>query len=189
MVESPRGVRCRVDLDPDQQEQIAIHEAGHVIAMHHLRPYQGIARVSIRRRGKALGYVAQLNKTDIYAQPLSRYYDNIKVSLAGHIATELVLGELWTGATGDFNSVRGNLLALHGYGEMGEFPAFPAVIGQPGFSKAVHKKVQKEMDTLTEETLSLLVKHRKQLDAVTKALLQHGNLNGKQIKKIIGGEE
>ena len=141
--------------------------------------------MSIRRRGKALGYVAPLNKTDIDAQPLSRYLDNIKVSLAGHIATELVLGEEWTGATGDFNSVRINLLALHGYGKMGEFPAFPAVMG--GFSKDVHKEVQKEMDRLTAETKSLLVEHMDELKAITEALLKHGDLNGEQIKKIIGG--
>ena len=173
--------------DEEQRKQVAIHEAGHVVAMYHLRPHQTIARASIQRRGSALGYVAPVNKTDIYAQPLSRFYDDIKVALAGHIATEQVLGELWTGSAGDFNTIRGRLMALYSLGDLGEFPALPLRYDKPDFSKEVHKHVEKEMKRLTKETKALLVEHRAELDAIIDALLEHDDLNGQEIEEIIKG--
>ena len=76
-------------------------------------------RVSIIRRSEAIGYVLPVSNYDIYALPLRTFVADILVSMAGHVATKLFLGEYWTGATGDFQNVRGRLSQLAHYGYFG----------------------------------------------------------------------
>ena len=92
------------EMQEDQRRQVAYHEAGHAVIQYHLRPDERIVRVSIVRRSEALGYVLPVSNYDIYALPLRTFVADIIVSMGGHVATKLFLGEYWTGATGDFQS-------------------------------------------------------------------------------------
>ncbi|MCK7505784.1 MAG: hypothetical protein MZV70_18000 [Desulfobacterales bacterium] len=93
------------EMEEDQRRQIAYHEAGHAIVQYYLRPDERIVRASIVRRSEALGYVLPVPNYDIYALPLRTFVADILVSMAGHVAAKLFLGEYWTGATGDFQNV------------------------------------------------------------------------------------
>ncbi|NOH04362.1 MAG: hypothetical protein HND47_21500 [Chloroflexi bacterium] len=97
------------EMEEDQRKQVAYHEAGHAVAQHYLRPDERIVRVSIIRRADALGYVLPVSNFDVYAMPLRRFVADIMVSMAGHVATKIFLGEYWTGATGDFQNIRARL--------------------------------------------------------------------------------
>src|SRR5215208_5499451 len=107
------------EMEEDQRRQVAYHEAGHAVVQYYLRPDQRIVRVSIVRRSEALGYVLPVPNYDIYALPLRTFVADILVSMAGHVATKLFLGEYWTGATGDFQNVRARLWQLAHYGYFG----------------------------------------------------------------------
>jgi len=136
------------------------------------------------RRSEALGYVLPVPNYDIYALPLRTFVADILVSMAGHVATKLFLGEYWTGATGDFQNVRARLWQLAHYGYFG--PPLDLQL-QPGMSVAKDRTevVEKFWRKLEEQTELILLQHPAEVHAVAQALLDRNDLTGKQCIAII----
>lgn len=172
------------EMEADQRRQVAYHEAGHAVVQYYLRPDERIVRVSIVRRSEALGYVLPVPNYDIYALPLRTFLADIMVSMAGHVATKLFLGEYWTGATGDFQNVRARLWQLAHYGYFG--PPLDLQL-QPGMSVAKDRTevVEKFWRKLEEQTEHVLSKHASEVHAVAQGLLDRNDLTGKQCIDII----
>jgi cell division protease FtsH len=172
------------EMEEDQRRQVAYHEAGHAVVQYYLRPDERIVRVSIVRRSEALGYVLPVPNYDIYSLPLRTFLADIMVSMAGHVATKLYLGEYWTGATGDFQNVRGRLWQLAHYGYFG--PPLDLQL-QPGMSVAKDRTevVEKFWRKLEEQTEQILTKHSAEVHAVAQALLDRNDLTGRECIHII----
>jgi cell division protease FtsH len=170
------------EMEEDQRQQVAYHEAGHAIVQYYLRPDERIVRVSIVRRSEALGYVLPVPNYDIYALPLRTFVADILVSMAGHVATKLFLGEYWTGATSDFQNVRGRLWQLAHYGYFGP-PVDIQQVGSQGKDKM--EVVEKFWKKLEEQTENILAKHSAEVHAVAQALLDRNDLTGKQCIEVI----
>ena len=172
------------EMEEDQRRQVAYHEAGHAVVQYYLRPDERIVRVSIVRRSEALGYVLPVPNYDIYALPLRTFVADILVSMAGHVATKIFLGEYWTGATGDFQNVRGRLWQLAHYGYFG--PPLDLQL-QPGVSIAKDKTevVEKFWRKLEETTEQILVKHAAEVHAVAQALLDRNDMTGRECIEVI----
>jgi len=170
------------EMEEDQRKQVAYHEAGHAVVQYYLRPDERIVRVSIVRRSEALGYVLPVPNYDIYALPLRTFIADILVSMAGHVSTKVFLGEYWTGATGDFQSVRGRLWQLGHYGYFG-----PPLDLQGGVRMDKEKVdiVEKFWVKLEEQTETILLAHSPEVHAVAQALLEKNDLTGKQCIEII----
>ena len=171
------------EMEDDQRRQVAYHEAGHAVVQYHLRPDERIVRVSIVRRSDALGYVLPVSNYDIYALPLRTFVADILVSMAGHIATKLFLGEYWTGATGDFQNVRGRLWQLAHYGYFGP----PLDLQEPGMGAGKDKTeiVEGFWNRLEEQTEKILIAHSSEVHAVAQALLERNDLTGKECVEVI----
>jgi cell division protease FtsH len=172
------------EMEEDQRRQVAYHEAGHAVVQYYMRPDERIVRVSIVRRSEALGYVLPVPNYDIYALPLRTFLADIMVSMAGHVATKIFLGEYWTGATGDFQNVRARLWQLAHYGYFG--PPLDMQL-QPGMSvgKDRTEVVEKFWRKLEEQTEQILVQHAAEVHAVAQALLDRNDLTGKQCIEVI----
>jgi cell division protease FtsH len=170
------------EMQDDQRKQIAYHEAGHAVVQYHLRPDERIVRVSIVRRSEALGYVLPVPNYDIYSLPLRTFVADILVSMAGHVATKLFLGEYWTGATGDFQNIRGRLWQLAHYGYFG--PPLEMQIGA-GMAKDKTEVVEKFWRKLEEQTEAILSKHSDEVHAVARALLERNDLTGRECIDVI----
>ena len=172
------------EMEEDQRRQVAYHEAGHAVVQYYLRPDERIVRVSIVRRSEALGYVLPVPNYDIYALPLRTFLADIMVSMAGHVATKIFLGEYWTGATSDFQNVRARLWQLAHYGYFG--PPLELQM-QPGMAVGKEKTevVERFWRKLEEQTEQILVQHSPEVHAVAQALLDRNDLTGKQCIEII----
>jgi cell division protease FtsH len=172
------------EMEEDQRRQVAYHEAGHAVVQYYMRPEERIVRVSIVRRSEALGYVLPVPNYDVYALPLRSFLADIMVSMAGHVATKIFLGEYWTGPTSDFPQVRGRLRQLAHYGYFG--PPLDMQL-QPGMSLAKEKTevVEKFWRKLEDQTEQILVQHSAEVHAVAQALLDRNDLTGKQCIEII----
>ena len=171
------------EMQEDQRRQVAYHEAGHAVVQYHLRPDERIVRVSIVRRSEALGYVLPVSNYDIYALPLRTFVADILVSMAGHVATKLFLGEYWTGATGDFQNVRGRLFQLAHYGFFG-----PPLDRDDAGTKLMDKRndvIEFFWRKLEGQTEEILAKHAAEVHAVAQALLERNDLTGKQCIEVI----
>ncbi len=181
------------EMDHDQRTQVAYHEAGHAIVQHYLLPEQRIVRTSIVRRGGALGYVQHVDRNEVYAAPLRRFAANIMVSMAGHVATKLHLGEYWTGAAGgpgsDFSQIRFRIWQLYSYGYFG--PPIRGIENSSGGNgipagAVADQMIERFWKTLEEQTEQLLVKHADEVEAVAQALLQHGELSNADLMQYLG---
>jgi len=166
------------EMEEDQREQVAYHEAGHAIAVYYVMPQRRIVRTTIIRRSNALGYVLSADKFELYAQPLNFYVRSIMVSLAGDVATKIRYSEPWTGTSGDFNSVQNYLWALAAQGFFG-----PPIGPDPRVEfKDEMTKFWKDAEAKTKK---LLEEHWAEVDAIAQELLVHGDLSGKEVIKLI----
>jgi cell division protease FtsH len=170
------------EMEGDQRTQVAYHEAGHAVAQHYLRPDERIVRVSIIRRSEALGYVLPVPNYDIYALPLRTLVADILVSLAGHVSVKVFLGEYWTGATSDFQNARARLWTLASLGYFGPPVSDPNLVLQRNGGNA---PVELFWEQAEEQLERLLRQHSAEVEAVTKALLARGDLNGKECLEIM----
>jgi cell division protease FtsH len=171
------------EMEPDQRRQVAYHEAGHAVVQHYLRPDERIVRVSIVRRSEALGYVLPVPNYDIYALPLRTFVADILVSMAGHVATKLFLGEYWTGATSDFQNVRSTLWKLAHFGYFG-----PPIDMQQGAAQGLKERnqvVERFWTRLEDQTSQVLTEHASEVHAVAHALLERSDLTGRDCVQII----
>lgn len=168
------------DLTADQKWQLAVHEAGHAVAQYHLRSEKSrIVRLSIVRRGGALGYMLPVPKYDVYTLPLIDIVRDIVVSLGGHVATELVLGEPWTGASTDFEHVRMRLNALLYHSAFGAIP-----LGNSPTTEN-SEKIEAYFLELKSVTYKLLERHRPSLETLAKALMERQDMNGEEVVAVL----
>ena len=177
------------DMDPAQRRQVAIHEAGHALLMKLVRPGKRIAGASIiRRSGGILGYVRDVEKDEIFARPLSAYTADIMVSLAGHEAVRLVLGEEWTGATSDFRNVQSRLwsLAVHGYFADG---MIPFDVNNPFEHKEIKESADRFAHKCRLQTQELLKENMVTLNLLTDALLEKSELTSSELEILLAGIE
>jgi cell division protease FtsH len=176
------------EFDPEQRRQVAYHEAGHAVAQHYLMPDQRIVRVTIIRRGGGImGYMMPVDRTDIYVEPLRRIAADIMVAMAGHIATKLHMGEYWTGAWGDYSSVRYNIWRLYSLGYFG--PPVRGVensSGGAGIPPNAEPLIERFWKVLEDQTEELLKKHAGEVEAITQALLEKSDLSHYEVMALLG---
>ncbi len=169
------------EMPEDQRRQVAYHEAGHAVAQHYLRPDERIVRVSIIRRSEALGYVLPVPNYDIYALPLRTLVADIMVSLAGHVSVKVFLGEYWTGASSDFQSVRNRVWTLASLGYFGPPITDPMTMLQGEYRTRIERFWQQAEESVER----LLRQHAAEVRAVAEALLEKGDLTGKECLEIM----
>ncbi|HUF37520.1 MAG TPA: AAA family ATPase [Anaerolineales bacterium] len=166
------------EMEEDQREQVAYHEAGHAVAVYYVMPQRRIVRTTIIRRSSALGYVLSADKFELYSQPLSFYVRSIMVSLAGDVATKIRYNEPWTGTSSDYNSVQNYLWALAAQGFFG-----PPISPDPRIE--FKDEMTRFWNDSEAKTLRLLEDHWPEVESVAQALLVHGDLSGKDVVKLI----
>ncbi|MDT7885608.1 MAG: AAA family ATPase [Thermoflexus sp.] len=170
------------EMDPIQRRQVAYHEAGHAVAQYYLLPDERIIRASLIRRTNmpgALGYVHSAPKQELYTVPLRRLVAEIMVSLAGHVATKIFMGEYWTGASADFQHVRQRILTLLDLGYFGFHPLKPE---EPERYQEIIERFWTECEEKVER---LLREHAAEVEAVAQALLERHDLSGNEVVALI----
>ncbi|MEX0787593.1 MAG: AAA family ATPase [Anaerolineales bacterium] len=173
------------EMDPLQLRQIAYHEAGHAVVQHYAMPDQRISRVSvIRRSSGALGYVLPVDTIEIYGEPLRRIAADIMVSLAGHLAVKVFMGEFWTGATADYSGVRMKLRQLAMLGFFGP-PVFELFMDPQGL-RFRDERVEKVWVQLEEQVEKMLILHADEVEAIVEALLTRKDLSNRDVLEILG---
>jgi cell division protease FtsH len=173
--------------DDEQRRQVAYHEAGHAVAQHYLMPEQRIVRVSVVRRGGALGYMLPVDRVEVYTAPLRRFAADIMVGMAGHVATKIFMGEYWTGASGDFSTIRRNIWALYSLGYFG--PPVRGIensSGGAGIPPNAEPLIERFWKVLEDQTEELLKQHADEVEAITRALLEKSDLSHAEVMSLLG---
>ncbi len=178
------------ELDPQQRRQIAYHEAGHVVAMHYVTPEKRIVRATIVRHSGSLGHVLPVDRVEVYAAPLRRYATEIIVSMAGHIATKIFMGEYWTGAAGgfgsDFSKIRMRVWMLYQLGYFGPPVTGIENSGSSSIPPNATPLLERFWRTLEDQTEEILQHHLSEVESIAQALLEKNELTNDELMALMG---
>ena len=98
------GTAINVEYVPEETRAVAIHEAGHAVAAHVYMKGTESTRLSIRRRGRALGHHQALEKEERFSSWRHEEMGRLIWTLGAMAAERVFYGENSTGVGGDVQS-------------------------------------------------------------------------------------
>lgn len=187
------GLAEPVEYSEKVKAATAIHEAGHAVVSHLLRPWQPVQIITVRKRGGSLGLVHSQSAEEGYAFTKSQFLADIKVALAGMVAEEIWLGESGTGPGGDLQAATAQALAMVTKLGMGSQLASLALLeggGESDIATALRDpQLRREIDQVLQECKAdvrmILDEHRAAMEAVRDALVARDELTGDEFLTLL----
>ena len=191
-------------LTQEIKRRVAYHEVGHALVAAYSPHADPVHKISIIPRGRAaLGYTMQLPPEDQFLMTQSELIDRIRGALGGRAAEEVVYGEVTTGAENDLERVTAlarQMICLFGMNEklgLGRSAQRhgSAFLNQDGTfqrdcsektAEEIDEEVKKLLDHAYAEAKEILVKHRDQLELITRELLSCETMDGKTFRQLAG---
>ena len=185
-------------ISPEEKRRIAYHEAGHVTAAWYLEHTHPVLKVTIIPRGRSLGSAWYLpEEHNIVTR--SEFIDNICMALGGRAAEDLVFDEVSSNALDDLEKVtkQAYTMVMH-YGlsdEIRNLSYYDSTgrseqsLQKPYSEKTaerIDQEVQEIVDDAYQRTKKIIQSHRKELDALAKALIEEEVVYKDGIEKILG---
>ncbi|MDQ4064996.1 MAG: AAA family ATPase, partial [Actinomycetota bacterium] len=181
-----------------EKEAIATHEAGHAVAAYLVARSRKLEVLSIIKRRGSLGLLAHSELEERFTNTRSELESRLKIMLAGMAAEELYFSESGTGPASDLQAATD--LAAHMVGAFGMGPSlisFNAAAGRQDVNLVAklmsdedgRKAVDALMRRHKDEVYHLLHENRDLVDALRDALLEHEELLGDEILKVIEGAQ
>ena len=213
MVELEEGI-MRVIAGPEKKTRVmsekerlvtAYHELGHAIVGHTLEHSDPVHKVSIISRGQALGYTISLPTEDKFLTTRAELNDTMAMTLGGRAAEEIIFEEITTGASNDLEKVTETAKQMVMRFGMSERLG-PRVFGhdrgmpflgrefsaEPDYSDEVAREIDDEIRRMVEEAhqtaKQILTKHRKQLDNLSKILLERETIESDEFVALLEGK-
>jgi cell division protease FtsH len=188
-------------ISPEEKKIIAYHEAGHAVIMNALPEHDPVHKITIIGRGMAGGYTMPLPEEDRILMPRKKLLAELVALLGGRAAEEIVFDDITSGASNDIERVtklartmvtRLGMSASMGpmvYGQKEELIFLGREISeQRDYSEAVAEEIDSEVRTIVntayKDARKILIKYRKQLDAVAQKLLEVETLSKDDFQKI-----
>ena len=193
-------------ISDDQKETTAYHEAGHTLVAKYLKHADPVHKVSIIPRGQALGITMQMPAEDKFNHDKEYLRDQISIMMGGRLGEELVLGQMTTGASNDFEratQLARNMVTQWGmsdemgpmvYGEREHEPFLGREITrQTNISEETARKIDIVVRNLIEENYNrakhILEEHMDQLHLLAKGLIKYETLDTTDIDRVMEGKE
>ncbi len=193
-------------ISDEQKKTTAYHEAGHTLVAKHLKHADPVHKVSIIPRGQALGITMQMPEEDRFNHDKEYLRDQISIMMGGRLGEELVLGQMTTGASNDFEratQLARNMVTQWGmsdelgpmvYGEREHEPFLGREITrQTNISEETARKIDAVVRKLIEDNYDrarqILKKHMDQLHLLAKALIKYETLDTTDIDRVMEGKE
>jgi cell division protease FtsH len=176
-----------IGMDAEDRRRIAYHEAGHAVAQFYLVPRERVTKVTIIRRGDALGMMAPKPLKEYYTETAEEVEADIKVGLASRAAEKLFLKTRMSGVTADLAGATQRAVQYLAVWGMGDnlVSILPA---QGQYNPIQHN--QRDLNRLLRRLLAeveVLLKDKAQgLDAIAQALLEREELSYREVAEILG---
>ena len=177
-------------LGPDERQRIAVHEAGHAIIAKLLNVGM-VEKVSILRRGRALGVTLVTSEQDKMLQSEPEVRARMSMLLGGRCAELLVLKTLSTGAANDLEHVSGmayRMVSEFGFSkDIGPFSyaGLPEKERQAGNFPEAIAEAREIVKSIETQCAGLLAGHRAGLDRLTARLLEHETVSGDVVDECL----
>jgi len=188
-------------LSDAEKEAIAYHEAGHAVCAAVLPTADPLHKVTIIPSGMALGVTMQLPEEDRHIYRQDYIEDSLVVRMGGRVAEELVFGVISTGANNDLvgatelarKMVRewgmSRRVGPMAWGSQGQVFLGEDLMHTRDYSDDTARVIDEEVERILREQeqrcRDLLTEHRKALDLVARALLEHETIDGREVTRLI----
>lgn len=182
------GEKC-YKLSEKERISTAYHEAGHVVAAYYSDPDYILGRVEITPRSESLGLTMQEFGEDKFSSFEHEIKNIIIYSYGGMAAEKLIYGETTSGTSADIANA--TMCADLMFSKYGMHPQIGPVFINAGslnsdlLNNEVDKACQIFLKEMFEKTYQIVAAHKKQLEALTKALLEREVLIGDEIKTVL----
>jgi ATP-dependent Zn protease len=163
---------------------VAVHEAAHAVASHHLRPEAPIQYASVIKRDKGTGgFVSSIDEHDIYKRR-ERLIADTQVALASVWSEKHFFAEnLSIGPGSDLEKATKWVSAMVTQLAMG------STVMVWGKDETIPMDIQEEIrDTLHvyyDEMAELMYEKRDQVEIIAQLLQKHGTVDGIEIHELI----
>jgi cell division protease FtsH len=172
-------------MSEDEKRNVAYHEAGHAVAQYLLKPYERVWKVTIIRRGGALGLAATKPTHERYNRSDSEILAEIQVCLASRAVEEEFLGKKLNGVTSDLQQatqLAGAYLGIVGMGD--ELFSWLASGSRVEGLRALRPKINELLKDQMVRVKKLVREHADFVHAIAEELLKRGDLTGEEIEQI-----
>ena len=184
------------------REYTAWHEAGHAILQVLLPNTDPLHKVTIIPRGRALGVTMSLPERDVLNRTRGYFLSEIRLCCGGRIAEEIALGDISTGAAQDIaqaTQIARDMVCRFGMSDKFGFQAFVArspLSGDenpPAFSEGTAREIDAEVRRLVDEAYAdakrVIEENRAKLEELAKALLEKETMDGREVERMVRGED
>ncbi len=196
------GAEREEKIEENEKELISYHEAGHALLATKLPHADPLQKVTIIPRGRSLGVTEQIPESDRHNFSKSYLFDRITVALGGRAAEKLMFKEMTNGAANDLKNVTKivrRMVTQWGMSERLGPRTFRQDEDHPFLGRELAstrdfsdetarvideeiKRILKDMESRAED---ILKQNRKQLKALSKALLEKETLESDEIESIL----
>lgn len=169
----------------DEKRNVAYHEAGHAVAQFLLKPHERVWKVTIIRRGGALGLSATKETHERYNRSDSEMLAEIQVCLAARAVEEDFLHKKLNGVTSDLQhatQIAGAYLGMMGMGD--ELFSFLAVGSRIDGLKSLRPKINELLNQQMLEVKALMNNYAEFVHKIAEELLKREDLTGDEIEEI-----
>jgi cell division protease FtsH len=181
---------------------IAFHEAGHALVAWYLPNSDNPYKISIVARGLAGGFTRYLPDEDRHLMTRSQYQDMLASALGGHVAEELILGEMTTGPEDDIGKATriarrmvtqwgmSEKLGPRTFGRKEEMIFLGREISeQRDYSEKVAEEIDDEVRRIIDKAYhtakQVLNEHRDKLEEVVKVVLERETIEGDDLTRLL----
>ncbi len=188
-------------LNAEEKRAVAFHEGGHAVLSTVLPNSDPLHKVTILPRGMALGVTWSLPE-ERHTYSREYFLDMICKAMGGRVAESIVFGSLNSGAANDLEqatSIARRMVREWGMsdavgpmawsGQQQVFLGEDLMTSGREYSDDTAKKIDDEISRILREqeerARATLLKHRRGLDLVAEALLEHETVDGATVAKLI----
>jgi cell division protease FtsH len=178
-----------------EQEVVAVHEAGHVLAAELCPSVENAMRVSIQPRGRA-GGMAVYGRTDRMLHDPQYLHEKLVAILGGRAAEFVARGKITSGAANDLQQA--NAMARQAVEELGFSARAGQLVSSQGGQQVrvseetvalIDSEVRRLVEDAYQDAVRLLSAHRDELDRLAGALIEHEDLDRPEIVAVLAGAE
>src|SRR5690349_13640403 len=179
----------------------AYHEVGHALVARMLPNTDPVHKVSIVARGQAGGFTMLLPTEDRYLWSKAQFEDTLAYALGGHVAEQIIFGEVTTGASNDIERV--TKVARSMVTEYGMSSRIgPMALGhkeelvflgrdlseQRNYSEQTAREVDEEVHRIIQEAYdkayNILLQNKKRLIMISERLMKEETLEGRLFESL-----
>ena len=172
----------------------AYHEAGHAVVSRYLETGEPVKEISIIPRGMAGGYT--MNKTNEDKNYISKteMEERLIVLMAGRAAEKIIINDISTGASNDFEVATGiakDMVTVYGMSDVvgnisinvEKDPYELQLLGEK-YADAIGSEVKILLDTAYVKAQKIILEHMDKLHEVAQTLLEKETITETEFEKI-----